>query len=79
MVHLRSTGSGCSFKFKGLSYFHHGGADVAHRSMLMVFPGIDAAVVTQSNMAAFSGSLTNRIAELFLEEYLEMDETAEEQ
>jgi CubicO group peptidase (beta-lactamase class C family) len=65
--------------YKGLSYFHHGGADIAHRSMLMVFPDIDAAVITQSNMAAFSGSLTNRIAELFLEEYLETDETAEEQ
>ncbi|MFU8859547.1 MAG: serine hydrolase [Cyclonatronaceae bacterium] len=66
-------------EYKGLTYFQHGGADVAHRSMLMVFPGIDAAVITQSNMATFSGSLTNRIAELFLEEYLETDETAEEQ
>jgi CubicO group peptidase (beta-lactamase class C family) len=64
-------------EYKGLPYFHHGGADMAHRSMLMVFPGIDAAVITQSNMAAFNGSITNRIVELFLEEYLETDETDE--
>ncbi|TVQ08758.1 MAG: serine hydrolase [Balneolaceae bacterium] len=65
-------------EFKGLPYFHHGGADIAHRSMLMVFPGIDAAVVTQSNLATFNGALTNRIAELFLQEYLETVETVQE-
>jgi CubicO group peptidase (beta-lactamase class C family) len=70
------TGYGLGFfmaKYKGLDYFHHGGADLAHRSMFMVFPEIDAAVVTQSNHASFNGSIPNQIAEAFFDEYMEAD------
>jgi CubicO group peptidase (beta-lactamase class C family) len=58
-------------EYKGLKYFHHGGADVAHRSMLMVFPEINAAVVTQSNNAAFNGSISTQVAEAFFAEHME--------
>lgn len=61
-------------EYKGLDYFHHGGADVAHRSMLMVFPEIKAAVTTQSNNAAFSGNIPNRVAEAFFKEHMEEEE-----
>lgn len=78
-----STGYGLglfSQEFKGLDYFHHGGADMAHRSMLMVFPEVEGAVVTQSNYAGFQGNIPQRIAEIFFEEHLEEgapDEKAE--
>lgn len=58
-------------EYKGLDYFHHGGADVAHRSMLMVFPEINAAVITQSDNAGFSGNIPNKVADTFFKEYLE--------
>ena len=64
-------------EYKGIPYYHHGGADMAHRSMLMVFPGINAAIVTQSNNATYNFGITNQIADLFLEEYLETEEEAE--
>jgi CubicO group peptidase (beta-lactamase class C family) len=67
-----------SEEYKGVPYFHHGGADMAHRSMLMVFPGIEAAIVTQSNHAAYSFAITNQIADLFLEEYFETGEESDE-
>ncbi len=57
-------------KYKGLTYIHHGGADVAHRSMLMYFPEIDAAVVTQSNNANFRGDIPQKIADVFFKEYM---------
>ncbi|MGF1585603.1 MAG: serine hydrolase [Bacteroidales bacterium] len=66
-------------EYKGISYYHHGGADMAHRSMLMMFPGINAAVVTQSNNASYIFGITNQLADLFLEEYLENGEEPEEQ
>lgn len=68
-------------EYKGLKYIHHGGADVAHRSMLMYFPEIDAAVVTQSNNANFRGDIPQKIADVFFKEYLEEepeDETGDE-
>lgn len=58
-------------EMKGLRYYHHGGADIAHRSMLMIFPEIDAAVVTQSNNAAFSGAIPQKIATIFFEEQMD--------
>lgn len=71
-----STGYGLglfSQEYKGLKYFHHGGADMAHRSMLMVFPEANGAVVTQSNYAGFQGNTAQRIADIFFEEYMEED------
>lgn len=78
-----STGYGLGLfvgEFRGLEYFHHGGADMAHRSMLMVFPEINGAVVTQSNYGSFNGGISNQIAEAFFEDHLEeeADETEEE-
>lgn len=52
----------------GLDYVHHGGADSAHRSMLMYFPTLDAAVITQSNNGAFSGAISTEVARLFFGE-----------
>ena len=42
-------------KHNGLHRVQHGGADIAHRSMLMYYPEIDAGVITQSNHARFQG------------------------
>ena len=61
--------------FNGMKYVHHGGADLAHRSMLMLFPEINAGVVTQSNYAAFNGGIPSQIAESFFEEDMEADST----
>lgn len=60
-------------EYKGLKYIHHGGADVAHRSMLMYFPEIDAAVVTQSNNANFRGDIPQKIADVFFKEHMEAE------
>jgi CubicO group peptidase (beta-lactamase class C family) len=65
-------------EYKGLKYIHHGGADVAHRSMLMYFPEIDAAVVTQSNNSGFRGDIAQKIADVFFEEYMTEEEAEEE-
>lgn len=51
---------------------------MAHRSMFMLFPEIDAAVVTQSNLASFNGAIPNQIADLFFGEYMESDETSQQ-
>ena len=72
-----STGYGLGLfiqEYKGLKQIHHGGGDVAHRSMLMIFPEIDAAIVTQSNLASFNGAIPNQIADLFFGEYMDTDE-----
>jgi CubicO group peptidase (beta-lactamase class C family) len=50
---------------RGLRRVHHGGADSAHRSMLMYFPELDAAVITLSNNATFTGAIANAVAEAF--------------
>lgn len=65
-------------EYKGLKYIHHGGADVAHRSMLMYFPEIDAAVVTQSNNSGFRGDIAQKIADVFFKEYLAEEDGGEE-
>jgi len=56
---------------KGLRVLQHGGADMAHRSMLVYFPEIDAAVVTQSNDAGFRGDHAMTIADVFFEEHFD--------
>lgn len=57
--------------YKGLKRLHHGGADLAHRSNLMVFPEINAAVITQSNFANFRGVIGNRVAEIYFSDEME--------
>ena len=59
---------------RGLRRIHHGGADVAHRSMLAYYPEINAGVTTQSNNASFNSNLAFEIAEAFFEEHMEPDE-----
>lgn len=61
-------------EYRGLKQIHHGGADVAHRSMLMYFPEIDAAVITQSNFAGFAGNSAEKIADAFFSEHFEKEE-----
>ncbi len=58
----------------GLKRIHHGGADLAHRSMLAYYPEIDAAIITQSNSALFPRNLASEIAELFFKAHMTTEE-----
>lgn len=62
---------------KGLRRVHHGGADVAHRSMLAYYPEIDAGITTQSNHASFDSNVAFRLAEAFFADAMEQDEPAD--
>lgn len=76
-----STGYGLGLfigEYKGLKRYQHGGADLAHRSSMLIFPGLDAAVVTQSNVSNFNGSLSNSVVDVFFEEHLEEAEDSGE-
>lgn len=59
---------------RGLRRINHGGADIAHRSMLAFYPEIDAGITTQSNHAAFPSSVAFRLAEAFFEDAMEPEE-----
>jgi CubicO group peptidase (beta-lactamase class C family) len=59
---------------RGLRRVHHGGADMAHRSMLASYPEINAGITTQSNHAAFDGSIAFRLAEAFFGDAMEPEE-----
>lgn len=64
-------------EYRGLERVHHGGSDVAHRSMLRYFPELDAGVVALSNNARFgAGGIADQVADLFLDE--EMEDPEEE-
>jgi len=52
-------------KQRGLTRVHHGGADVAHRSMLAYYPEINAGVTVQSNHAGFNSGMANQLAAAF--------------
>jgi CubicO group peptidase (beta-lactamase class C family) len=56
---------------RGLERVHHGGADVAHRSMLAYYPKINAGITAQSNHAGFDSSIAFRLAEAFFEDAME--------
>ncbi len=56
---------------RGLERIQHGGADTAHRSMIMYFPTINAGVITQSNNASFDGTIANKVAEAFFADEME--------
>ncbi len=60
--------------YKGLKRIHHGGADVAHRSMVMYFPEIDATVITQSNAAGFNANSAQKITDAFFADFLKDEE-----
>ena len=60
--------------YKGLKQYAHGGADIAHRAMLMYFPEIRSGVVTLSNNASFPGSIAGSVADAFFSEHLEEED-----
>ena len=62
----------------GLKRVHHGGADVAHRSMLVYYPEINAGITTQSNHAQFDSDTAFELAEAFFREAMELEEEGEE-
>ena len=55
---------------RGLKRVHHGGADIAHRSMLAYYPEINAGITTQSNHAGFDSSVAFRLADAFFGEHM---------
>ena len=59
---------------RGLRRVHHGGADIAHRSMLAYYPEIDAGITTQSNHASFNSNVAFRLAEAFFGDAMEPEE-----
>ena len=59
---------------RGLKRVHHGGADVAHRSMLVYYPGINAGITVQSNHAQFGSNVAFALAEEFFEDAMEPEE-----
>ena len=61
----------------GLKRVHHGGADVAHRSMLVYYPEINAGITTQSNHAQFNSNLAFELAEAFFKDAMELAEDEE--
>ena len=56
---------------RGLKRVHHGGADVAHRSMLVYYPEINAGLTVQSNDATFSSNVAFELAEAFFGDAME--------
>ena len=59
---------------RGLRQVSHGGADIAHRAMLMYYPEIDAGVVVLSNHAAFNGAIPGQVATAFFQQHMEPEE-----
>ncbi len=59
---------------RGLKRVHHGGADVAHRSMLVYYPEINAGVTVQSNHAQFGSNVAFELATAFFEDAMEPEE-----
>ena len=58
----------------GLKRVQHGGADVAHRSMLVYYPEINAGITTQSNHAQFGSNVTFQLAEAFFGDEMELED-----
>ena len=61
---------------RGLKRVSHGGADVAHRSMFVYFPEIDAGLTTQSNHAQFNSGVAYELAAAFFGDAMEEEEDA---
>jgi CubicO group peptidase (beta-lactamase class C family) len=59
---------------RGLKRVHHGGADVAHRSMLVYYPEIGAGITTQSNNAQFNSNVAFQLAGAFFDDAMEPEE-----
>jgi CubicO group peptidase (beta-lactamase class C family) len=65
-------------EMNGLKMVGHDGADVAHRSVLVMFPEVKGAVITQSNNSSFPNQIAKKTAEIFFADVMEMDEDEEE-
>jgi CubicO group peptidase (beta-lactamase class C family) len=63
---------------RGLRRIHHGGADVAHRSMLAYYPEIGAGITVQSNDSGFNSNLAFRLAGAFFADAMEEEPEDEE-
>ncbi|MHB1330228.1 MAG: serine hydrolase, partial [Gemmatimonadales bacterium] len=61
-------------KQRGLQRVHHGGADVAHRSMLAYYPTINAGITVQSNNAMANANLAFQLAAAFFGDAMEPEE-----
>lgn len=62
---------------RGLERVHHGGADVSHRSMLVLYPGIDAGLTVQSNASDFgSQGAATQLGGAFFDDAMEPEEPA---
>ncbi len=59
---------------RGLKRVSHGGADVAHRSMFVYFPEINAGLTTQSNHAQFNSGVAYELAAAFFKDAMEEEE-----
>jgi len=58
----------------GLKRVHHGGADVSHRSMLILYPEIDAGLTVQSNASIFNAQGVARdLGEAFFGDAMETE------
>lgn len=64
-------------RHRGLELIQHGGADTAHRAMLLYYPEIDAGVVTLSNHGGFPGTIARKTAEAFFAEHMDSEEPSE--
>jgi CubicO group peptidase (beta-lactamase class C family) len=59
---------------RGLKRVHHGGADIAHRSMLVYYPEINAGITVQSNHALFNSGIAFQLAGAFFADAMESEE-----
>jgi CubicO group peptidase (beta-lactamase class C family) len=67
-------------EFRGLKYYSHGGADIAHRAFLIYFPEIDAGVVAMSNNGNFNSTgIAYEMAELYFGDSMEPEDGEEEE
>jgi CubicO group peptidase (beta-lactamase class C family) len=58
----------------GLQRIYHGGADIAHRSELYMYPEIKGAVITQSNNSRFPGNVALKTAEAFFADVMDLED-----
>jgi CubicO group peptidase (beta-lactamase class C family) len=55
---------------RGLRRFHHGGADIAHRSYFVYYPDLDAGYVVLSNHPALTNAFVEDVVEAFFGEHM---------
>ncbi len=55
---------------------HHGGADIAHRSMLAYYPEINAGITVQSNHGGFDSNVAFLLAAAFFADAMESGDEA---